>query len=134
MTRIYYQISGGIKHSEMDDFKEGCLPETAVSQSVDHLMQASTIDDLITMAMRYCGCDAKENVILNSCDELGRIDIQVMEDRDGIAASPHEIDRWKENDFTLFHTTYSFPVSRIREETDFDLTAIVTNPKDYSTD
>ncbi len=101
-----YMIKGFFKHAEQDDFKNGCLPNTGHSSSLDIDIIADTKSELIEKVKSWFDVTS-DNIELNACDELGRIDIQVMENGIGDKATDTEISMWKEGCFNLWLANYS---------------------------
>lgn len=129
----YYQIKGFLKHSEEDIFQDGCQPNSGISHYIDYEIRCEKIDDIIKNAMSFLGINDKKSVLINACDEPGRIDFQVMENSEGCSASDSETNQWKEGKKRLWLCNYSCKVSYISETTDIDLMPLVTNSTDYST-
>ena len=102
------------KHGEEDSFKEGCLPETSFSFNVDISFKAETQEELIQKICDFLGIDnEKENYLINSCDEKGRIDFQLLEDRESVLASKLDIKRWKQGSMKLYYVCYSAYVEEV---------------------
>src|SRR3972149_6804215 len=98
-----YLVNGMIKHSELDDYEQGYMGNGS-SCHIDYVFKSDTIEDLINQIIEFTGHD---DVCLNACDELGRIDIQGMEDRLECAASEREIEAWKKDHIKLWAATYT---------------------------
>lgn len=119
MTKTYYQIDGFLKHSEQDIYNDGCNPDTSQSFFIDHLIQKESLSDLIQSIKDFTEAE-NDDLLLNSCEEKGRIDAQVMENALGIKATNKELESWKQGKIDLYLCTYSVQVKLITE-TDVDL-------------
>jgi hypothetical protein len=110
------EIKNGMKYSEEDNYEEGCLPDTGRSCSVDISFKANTSDELIQQLKEYFDVD-DDAIELNSCDEDGRIDIFVIEDKNGENASDYNIKLWQDGKKILYAVTYSFYVEEVERKT-----------------
>ena len=112
------EVNGFIKITEQDVFAEGCLPETG-SVYHDNVLRfkAATIDDLVKALMEFTGCNDRESVLLDACDDQGRIDIQIMETEEGYAASKNDIAQWREGNRCLWLAIYTFQVEQVERKT-----------------
>lgn len=97
----------GMKLVEVDDYKKGCLPDTAFHMDMDVTFKGETSKELIENIKNFFGVD-NEAIELNACDEKGRIDISTLENRDADLASDYEIELWKEGKCTLYACIYTF--------------------------
>ena len=112
--------------SEEDIWEEGCQPNSQnKSNELGYEMKADSLPLLIEKLMNATGAYDKEDVLLDSCDEKGRIDIQVLKTFDDNSPSIRQIANWKEGTQRLWLVTYIF---RIEETTPADF----TNLKGYS--
>ena len=125
MKSTYYEIDGGIKFAEEDDYKRGCLPDTAQDSDIRVSFRADTAAGIIEKVKEFHGIDQADKhgaVMLNSCDENGRIDISVMENADGMEASAQELAEFKDGKCRLWSAIYTYKVEKITAE-DVDLLA-----------
>ena len=93
------------KFTEVDDFEKGCLPETTINIDVTQCFKGDTLESVLYQMRDFVGADNSE-MLLNSCDELGRVDFQILENGDGYRASKDDIDAWKEGKKILWLSTY----------------------------
>ena len=115
-----YETGKGYKMAEEDDYDEGCLLGTASSSTIDVEFSHKTIDGLIGKMAEYFGveCSGINNAFqLDSCDEPGRIDIQLMEDGDGNQATPEDFKLFKQHKRRLWSVTYTYNVVRVSRTT-----------------
>ena len=56
-------------------------------------------------------------VLLDACEENGRINISSLEDKSGFVASSDDIEKWKEGEMKLYNVTYSGVVKKVTRET-----------------
>lgn len=61
---------------ELDNFENGC-DGGCVQDEVDISIQAETINELLIAVQKYFNVTG-ESLLLNSCDEIGRLDVQTM--------------------------------------------------------
>lgn len=111
----YYLADGWAKFSEEDIYSDGCQPNTGSMYGGEEAWKAGTIEELIEQLLSFTGGE-REDIQLNSCDEVGRIDISVMEDENGNRATRQQIEDWKEARIKLWDCIYTFRVERIQAE------------------
>lgn len=71
-----YKVEFDIVHRALDIFNDGCQPGTAISHWVEPIVCTSgTLDGLLDTVREYFNVD-KDSLLLNSCDEVGRLDVQ----------------------------------------------------------
>jgi hypothetical protein len=104
-----YKTDGGLKFIEEDDYNDGCLPNTAREWDCDAAFEADSVDELISDMCEHLCCDY-DALLLNSCDENGRIDIQTLENDDSCEPSAVELAAWKKGRLKLYSCTYSYRV------------------------
>lgn len=112
----YYQASGWVKFYEEDIYAEGCLPHTGGLIDGREIFKASTIEQLLNELLAFTGGD-REGMELDACDDIGRVDISLMENADGCKAQKWEIESWKDGDIQLWDCIYSFKVEEINSTT-----------------
>lgn len=99
-------VYGWYKISEIDDYNNGCTGEYNCSNGNDSF-QSETIEDLIEQLKQFTGHD---DILINSCEEDGRIDIQGMEDSNNMVASEHDLELWRKGTIDLYSVCYTFQV------------------------
>ena len=112
----YYQADGWIKFYELSTYEEGCLPHTGGMTDGNQLFKAETLDGLVKELLAFTGANY-EDIDFNSCDEVGRLDISVMEDDHSSVATRGQINQWKEGQIRLWDCIYTFTVKKIQSET-----------------
>ena len=118
MKTAYYEIDGGIKFAEEDDYKRGCLPDTAQDSDIRVSFRADTLPELLAKLMGFHGIDEADKhgaVVLNACDEPGRIDISKMEDGDGNEATTAQLEAFKRGKCRLWSVIYTYQVRKVEE-------------------
>lgn len=120
MTNTFYQIDTLWKHTEQDDYQQGCLPDTTIAHEVNVTFQADSIAGVIEKVAKWLGITDKDNILLNSCDEAGRVDFQVHEDAEGIAASERELKHWRQGACDLWLATYTAQVDLVTTGIEID--------------
>lgn len=113
MTNTTYRLTLSIKHSSQDIYKEGCLPDSDETTFLEHDFDAGSISACVAKAAKFLGITDKDNILINSCDEPGRIDFQVMEDSQGLPASERELKHWKTGDCKLWLCNYSAYIHKV---------------------
>lgn len=73
-------FTANIIHRELDIFDTGCDPDNSVTEFFgDHLpdleIKGESLKDLVKNICKYFNVDVTAT-LLNSCDELGRLDVQ----------------------------------------------------------
>ena len=120
MEKIY-QTSKALKMSDETTFDNGYIPETGQMFQCDIEFKAEKTKQLIENIKDFFGVD-DEALLLNSCDDIGRIDVQLLENEAGEKASEWEIKDWKNKGCVqLYACTYSFIVEKhLIEPVDFE--------------
>jgi len=113
--KTQFEVRGWIKFAEEDIFSEGCLPNTAIHDSGNDFFKADSSPEIVEKLKQFANGD-NDSVMIDSCEEPGRIDISVMEDANGDKASEKELSLWKEGKKRLWNAIYSFQVEKVRRE------------------
>jgi hypothetical protein len=113
--KTYFQANGWAKFYEEDIYQEGCQPNTGGMITGNELFKAETLDGLLNDLLAFTGANY-EDIQLNSCDEVGRVDISVMEDDHGSMATRKQIADWKDGEVRLWDCIYTFQVEKIQAE------------------
>ena len=103
-----YIAMGWIRHTEEDIYNDGCQPQTSATSGGHDTFNAPTLDALIKQCAAFEGQQDLKNCLLDSCEEAGRLDVQVYEDAEGVAADERDFERWKEGKQKLWLVTYTF--------------------------
>lgn len=111
-----YEINGWFKFAEQDDWEHGCDPETGYSVGGDDHWSAETVEGLLRSLRHFVGVPHDYEILLDACEEDGRVDIQVLETADGYTASDRDIEKWKQGEIALWSATYSFIIERVTRE------------------
>ncbi len=104
---------------EVDNWEQGCQMEGGKSGMDGSVFKADTLPALIALLNEHTGNKDMQNVLMNSCDEKGRIDIQVYENERGTPMTKAHEAKWKEGKAIVYLACYTFRVERI-EEVDLD--------------
>lgn len=110
------EVNGFIKHSEEDNYENGCELRGA-SFFGDDRFTAETEAELLKQLMDFVGVTDKSCVTVNACGEAGRIDIQRMENADGLEPSDREFEAFKTGDCRLWLCDYSFYAEKVNRKT-----------------
>lgn len=108
-----YEVRGWFMNAEEDNWEKGCLPLSGIYYSGDDRFEAETVEKLVNYLMQFVGANDREAVSLDSCDEAGRVDIQVMENVEGCHASKPEMDAFKKGNCRLWVADYTFKVEKV---------------------
>ena len=112
-----YEVNGWMTNGEVDVYKEGCTPGSDITSTGSDRFEADTLEELIEALMGFAGTTDKGAVLRDSCDEEGRVDIQVMETAEGSTPFDHDISAWKEGRLRLWLVTYTFHVEEVERKT-----------------
>lgn len=116
------KTNGFFVMSEEDSFENGCNPDSSrISEDNTHFT-ATNEQDLIDQIKDYLQVEDNA-IILNSCEEKGRIDIQRLEDSAGNNATKNQISRWKLGKLKLYAVMYS---ARVEEVVEFEFSKHAT--------
>lgn len=108
------EVNGWLKLAEEDNWENGC-DGSATQFSGSDRFTAETLPELLDRLKGFSGGE-DSGVLLNSCGEEGRIDIQVYENAEGIPASQSEMDRFKKGECRVWLATYSFYVEEVSRQ------------------
>lgn len=109
-----YVTNGNIKSVEEDDFLEGCIPETYFLVELNVSFKSKTKKEIIEKIKRFYNVN-DDDILLNSCDEAGRVDIQILENEYGEKADNEEIEKWKKGNVKLYLATYTHIVQKLEK-------------------
>lgn len=105
-----YETIGYIKFWEKDDFEEGCDPATSQTYTDGYMrFKADTISGIIENIKHWLGV-SDDALSLDSCGDIGRLDISVLENSDEVIASTEDIAKWKRGEIELYSAIYTFTV------------------------
>ena len=99
-----YIVIGLLKHSEQADYKNGCLIGTSQLRDIQVHFTNETLQGILSDLQEFTGCD---DILLNNCDESGRVDLQGYETLAGYKATDNEYEAWKNAKKKLFRVTYT---------------------------
>lgn len=109
MKKFYYKATC-LKYTEEDDFEKGCLPETSQDIPIEEEFCKPTLGELVKAIEDFT--QGKANAFEG---EGNRIEVQVMEDSDGVKATKYELNLCKQGKKRLWLADYSFMISKIKE-------------------
>lgn len=101
------QTIGFFKFAEEDNWKDGCLPDTTVCFSDEHIKFTGKDEaELLNNIMEFF--DVKRDAIeVNACDEQGRIDVAVTENANSQQLSKQEMKDWKRGKIKAWYAIYT---------------------------
>ena len=115
-TRTTYEATGWLKLAEEDVFETGCEKGSSATSGDDRFI-GKDIKEVVAKCAGFCPGNAREGDLMrDSCDEDGRLDIQVMEDADGNGASKHQKEQWRQGKCRLWLCTYVFKIERVERK------------------
>lgn len=109
---LYRLSTSVISHSEKDIFNEGCVGQSTTEfHDIDQVI-TDKLEIIIDKINGFCGSLDNANLLINSCDEDGRIDCQVL------TVKPHRFNKvstkslalWKNGEKDLYLNDISFYV------------------------
>ena len=110
-----FRALDGFKSYEEDSYENGLIPNTGGCFDICTTFENETIEGLLSDIKNFYSV-ADESLLLNACDEDGRIDIQILENGDSIQPSDSSIELWKQGKKKLYLSTYTFHVRKVYEE------------------
>ena len=108
-----FEVNGWTKHAEEDTYENGCIGKSSFSDDRFMRFTGHTVNDLISALMEFTGVNDRDAVLLDACDEEGRIDIQLLETAEGYAASHSDIEKWRNGELRLWLVDYTFRVEQV---------------------
>lgn len=106
-----YKIDGFLKHTEQDDYVEGCDPATSQMSEIALSFEGSTKKEILDKIVEFFGVDRKI-IELDACEEAGRIDISFMEDNNSFRADEAALNIWRAGKLDLWLVTYTGHLER----------------------
>ena len=110
MDKINIQYHTGkcyIKMREQDNYNEGCNLGTCKMEHISQTYKADSLSELLDLLAKRFKVE-KDAFLLNSCEDVGRVDIQTMETAKGKKPSDNEMEQWKRGELDLYACTYTF--------------------------
>jgi hypothetical protein len=111
-----FETGDGNKMLEEDSWEHGCVSGTARSWVYAQKFKAGSLDELISMMKDHFDVESSA-ILIDSCDENGRIDVQRMENGQSNVPCESEISEWKKGKLTLWCVTYTYYVEVIDRRT-----------------
>ena len=99
-----YIVNNLLKFSQEYDYQNGCVEGTAIDNLINITFTCETLAGLLEALKSFAGCD---DILLNSCEETGRVDLQRHETIKGNKATGNDYAVWKRGKKKLFHVTYT---------------------------
>jgi len=111
---MLYIINGWSKDAIEDIYETGETSGITLFDGKDQFI-SKTIKEVITKFIKFCDAD-EDSIAINPVeDDSSRIDIQVLEDENGVKASEQEIEKWKVGEFRLWTCTYTARVRSMQD-------------------
>lgn len=106
-------LRGALKQAEEDDFLNGCDPSTRMLFDTGHIdVELNNVESAIDYLRSEFGV-AEDCIVLDACEENGRIDVHRMENAQGDEALPEQIKKWMDGEERLWYVVYTVYASRI---------------------
>lgn len=116
---IKYVIKGFHAFSELDNWEDGCQIDSSKSYFNDEFyLSAASMRELIAGLIKEFNATDINDFLFDSCEELGRLELQVMQRVPFVQQKPSNetIKKWKSGKIDLYLTCYMFYVTRIEDE------------------
>ena len=114
LNKTQLEVKNLIKFSEVDNYNEGCDPQTGTSFLVDVSFKEDTQSELLSSICHFLDIeDNPNNYMINSCEEDGRIDFSLLENAEGYRATKNEVELWKKGRCKLWNAIYSAYVEEV---------------------
>ena len=110
-----YRITSFLKHSEQSDYVDGCDHATSQTTVHDSSITGDTKQDVLDQIIKYFGVDHKD-IKLDACEQVGRVDISLMQDRNCFRADEAALNIWRSGKLDLWQVTYSGYLERTEPE------------------
>lgn len=110
-----YRIKGYIAHSEIDNWDQGCIGPAKTEWGDGFTLESDSIAGLLEkLSADFCAT-SNDDFLLDSCDEDGRLDLQVYQREPFKIGKPSEdtVIKWKAGEIDLWFTCYSFHVEKV---------------------
>lgn len=101
-----YEINGWSKYVQRDNWRDGCHG-AASCYGGNERFSGDTALDAVEAFCDFIGADIDNDAELNACEEAGRVDVSIMENADGYAATDYEIQKWKNGEIELWYAVYT---------------------------
>lgn len=122
MSTTTYTATFNIVHSDLDTWGEGCAAQ-GVTNFIETKIEATTINGLLAKIAKRYNVEV-EHLLLNSCDEMGRIDVQTYTKTIGPVKCTyqHYKEEFQKGNISLYLNNISGTVES--RTTDFDIVAL----------
>ena len=75
-----YFVNGLLKFAEEDSYQNGCVAGPAIGNHINITFTSKALSGLLEALKSFTGCD---DILLKSCEEKGRVDLQRYETVEG---------------------------------------------------
>jgi len=108
-----YQIKGLLKHVELDNYQNGCDPESYTTRYVELTFVGNTAEQAIQECAKFLGIEP-DAIERNACDEDGRVDFAATETTDTSKPSKAEFKAFERGEIDLYYCVYTGVVERVQ--------------------
>lgn len=112
--------------NEVLDIQLGKIPADEAIDDIPNRFEGQTIEECLEEFKDFVSYNLDDNaVMLNACEETGRIDINVLENNAGYPAGHTEQRLWKKGELKLYNAIYTgYMVMRVDANVDFKTTEL----------
>lgn len=114
MIATQFEVSGFHRIATEDHYHQGEFGPSSDSY-VDYHIKAKTLQEMREKIASVVG-GTLEDQDLNSCDEPGRVDVQMLENADGLSPTASQYAKWIEGEYRLWSVTYTFYVESVTRQ------------------
>ena len=114
-------------------YQDGAIDET-FSRGGDEKFIDSTFVGLLDKLLSFTGGTIDDTNIIREDKDTSylRVDIYVLENKEGYSAMDHEVEQWKSGEINLYRCNYNFIVEKIRRvPIDLGIDVDVTKLEDW---
>jgi hypothetical protein len=110
-----YRCMGWSKHAEVDDYEQGCLPDSGHWVAIEQIkpLCAESMPELIEKIGGHFGLEI-DDVWLGNL-EHGSIGFNQLENEDSSAPTPKQLEEWKRGERKLWLCDYTFFIEKHAE-------------------
>lgn len=106
-----YRINSLFKIAELDNYDQGCDPETTRMIKIESPFQCLDLKGLLDQVSKFLN---EKDYQINPCeDEPDRVDWQVLETANSKIPSNRKLEQWKRGELDLYLCTYTAYVVKL---------------------
>jgi len=103
------------KESTVDDYEHGESSRERQVVPIDIQFKGDTVKEVVKEIKEF-HCVSDDYLLIEPCGETGRVDVMIMEDRDGIKMEKGDrnYQQWVKGEKTLWSAIYTYYVQEVR--------------------